>query len=100
MTIKNRGEKKMKSPTHFNEIVKLIADGFREDVEFDGFENLREYFKVMGFDREDYISEFKSILDEQSAFDRYNYTDEMEILEDGKTYTLEELIRKVKAYKF
>lgn len=86
--------------TRFNEIVKLIAESYRKDVEFDGFKNLKEYFKAMGLDREDYIEEFKYILDEQKAFERYDYTDDMEVLEDGKTYTVNELIRNVKAYKF
>ena len=82
-----------------DEIVKIIAESYRSDIEFDGFESIREYFKVMKFDREDYIQEFKSILDETKAYEKYNYTDEMEICEDNRIYSLDELIRKVKNYK-
>lgn len=83
-----------------DEIITIIAEGFRADVEFDGFENLREYFKTMQFGSEDYAEEFKAILDEAKAFEKYDYTDEMEVLEDNKIYSLKDVIRMVKAYKF
>lgn len=83
-----------------NEVVSIIAEGFREDIEFDGFRDLREYFKSMQFDSEDYKENFRQILDEAKAFEKYNYTDDMEVLEDGKLYTLKDVVRLVKAYKY
>ena len=82
------------------EVVKIIAESYKEEMEEHECESLREYFKIMWYTKEDYIGDFIDRLNEAHADDKFNYTDDMELITDEKVYTCGEIIRKVKAYKF
>ena len=84
--------------TKFEKAVKLIAEAFKDDcIEYEC--SLREFFKIMCFDTEDFRDEFLNILYE-SDFNGY-FTDECEIEDDdGKFKTLRQLITAVKKYEF
>ena len=84
--------------TRFEEMVKVVAESYREDCEEMDC-TIKELFKCWGFDKEDMIDEFCGILND-SEFGLF-VTDECEIFDDGDSIkTFSQFLKAVKNYEF
>ena len=84
--------------TRFEEMVKIVAESFKEDCEERDC-TIKELFKCWGLDKQDMIEEFCSILNE-TEFHQF-VTDDCEIFDDdGTIKTFRQFSMAVKNYQF
>lgn len=85
------------------DIVKVIAETYREDAEYNDCETCEEVFEFYGYDSAELKDEIMYSLEHD--FDGYDadftyYDDGSVVLNDGTDISYRKLISKIRKYKF